>query len=172
LAFGPDQALRLSQAWFAVLREQPHSLFTHDVNQSLWASVTRWVSMSSSMTSLGIAALLSGLLLGLLVMRRPYAPPAQESFMWISPWLIMGQLINPLSWRWGSVYLVGACFAAFRPGRRFLWFRGLIWIGVIALFLLQQNPFVKGVLGMTHWTDLHEMGVVTLYWVGLLLLSI
>jgi hypothetical protein len=105
-------------------------------------------------------------------MRRPYAPSAQDSFVWISPWLIMGQLINPLSWRWGSVYLIGACFAAFRPGRRFLWFRGLLWLAMIGLFLVQQNPFVRGVLHMGHWTDLHEMGVITLYWLVILLLSI
>jgi hypothetical protein len=84
----------------------------------------------------------------------------------------MGQLVNPLSWRWGSVYLIGVCFAAFRPGRRFLWFRGFIWLGVILLFLLQQNPFVRGIMGVGHWTELHEAGVVTLYWVFLLLLSI
>lgn len=177
LAFGPDRALRMSQEWFNLLRTQPPSLFANDMNQSLWASVSRWVDVhatdpTSAMTALGIAALLCGLLMGLLVLRRPYAPTAQDSFVWITPWLIMGQLVNPLSWRWGSVYLVGSCFAAFRPGRRFLWFRSILWLGVIALFLLQQNPFVKGVLGLTHWTDLHEAGVITLYWVSLLLLSI
>lgn len=177
LTFGPDRALRMSQDWFHLLKTQPGSLFANDVNQSLWASVGRWVDASSSdpastMTALGIAGVLAGLLMGLLVLRRPYAPTAQDSFVWISPWLIMGQLVNPLSWRWGSVYLIGAAFAAFRPGRRFLWFRGLLWIGVLALFLLQQNPFLKTVLGVHHWTELHESGVITLYWVSLLLLSI
>lgn len=172
LAFGPDRALKLSQSWFAVLRDQPQSLFLNDVNQSLWASVGRWVHIDSHMAALGIAGILCGLLLGLLIIRRPYAPTAQDSFIWITPWLIMGQLVNPLSWRWGSVYLIGACFAAFRPGRRFHWLRGILWLLLIAFFLMQQNPFVRGVLGMSHWTDLHEMGVVTLYWMTLLLLSI
>jgi hypothetical protein len=177
LAFGPDRAMRMSQDWFNLLKTQPASLFSHDVNQSLWASVSRWVDVSGThgatmMTALGIAGVLAGLLMGLLILRRPYAPTAQDSFVWISPWLIMGQLVNPLSWRWASVYLIGSCFAAFRPGRRFLWFRGLLWIGVIALFLLQQNPFVKVVLGINHWTELHEAGVITLYWLALLLLSI
>lgn len=173
LAFGPDRALSLSQSWFAVIREQPVFLFQNDVNQSLWASVARWTDfLHSSTAGLGIAAILCGLLMGLLVLRRPISPTAQDSFAWISPWLIMGQLVNPLSWRWGSVYLLGAGFAAFRPGRRFMWFRGLLWLVVAVLFALQQNPFVKGVLGLTHWTELHEMGVITLYWVGLLLLSI
>jgi hypothetical protein len=178
LAFGPDKAMKMSQDWFNLLKTQPVSLFANDVNQSLWASVSRWVDVhgatnpTSMMSALGIAGVLAGLLMGLLILRRPYAPTAQDSFVWISPWLIMGQLVNPLSWRWGSVYLIGACFAAFRPGRRFLWFRGLLWLGVIGLFLLQQNPFVKAVLGMNHWTELHEAGVITLYWVALLLLSI
>jgi len=177
LAFGPDKAMRMSQDWFNLLRTQPPSLFANDVNQSLWASVSRWVDVHgtagvSSFSGLGIAGVLAGLLMGLLILRRPYAPTAQDSFVWISPWLIMGQLLNPLSWRWGSVYLVGSAFAAFRPGRRFLWFRGLLWLGVLALFLLQQNPFVKAVLGLNHWTELHEAGVITLYWVALLLLSI
>ncbi len=178
LAFGPDKAMKMSQDWFNLLKTQPVSLFANDVNQSLWASVSRWVDVNavnnptSMMSALGIAGVLAGLLMGLLILRRPYAPTAQDSFVWISPWLIMGQLVNPLSWRWGSVYLIGACFAAFRPGRRFLWFRGLLWLGVIGLFLLQQNPFVKAVLGLHHWTELHEAGVITLYWVALLLLSI
>jgi hypothetical protein len=175
LAFGPDRALKMSQDWFELLKSQPSSLFSTDINQSLWASVSRWLEVlhpSSAMLALGVAGILGGLLLGLLILRRPYAPTAQDSFVWITPWLIMGQLVNPLSWRWGSVYLVGAAFAAFRPGRRFLWFRGLLWLGVIGLFLFQQNPFVKGVLGLSHWTELHESGVITLYWVVLLLLSI
>jgi hypothetical protein len=178
LAFGPDAALKLSQSWFQVLKSQPQSLFSTDVNQSLWASVSRWVSSGlvadphSTMTALGIAGVLCGLLLGVLAIRRPYAPSAQDSFVWITPWLIMGQLVSPLSWRWGSVYLVGACFAAFRPGRQFVWFRGILWLGVLALLLLQQNYVVRHFLGMTHWTDLHEMGVITLYWVTLLLLAI
>lgn len=175
LAFGPDRALKLSQSWYAVIRDQPANLFLNNINQSLWASVGRWVELHyahSHLAALGIAGVISGLLLGILVIRRPYAPTAQDSFAWITPWLIMGQLVNPLSWRWGSVYLLGSCFAAFRPGRRFLWLRGILWVGVLVLFLLQQNPFVKGVLGLSHWTDLHEMGVITLYWVALLLLSL
>jgi hypothetical protein len=167
----------MSQEWFQLLKTQPSTLFANDVNQSLWASVGRWVNVfaldsASMMSALGIAGVLAGLLMGLLVLRRPYAPTAQDSFVWITPWLIMGQLVNPLSWRWGSVYLIGAAFAAFRPGRRFLWFRGLLWLAVIGFFLLQQNPFLKTVLGLHHWTELHEAGVITLYWVTLLLLSI
>ncbi len=172
LAFGPDKALMLSQSWYSLIRDQPQGLFDSPLNQSLWASLGRWVEAPSSMMNLGLAGVLSGLLLGLLILRRPYAPTAQDSFVWITPWLIMGHLVNPLSWRWGSAYLLGVCFAAFRPGRQFLWFRGLLWIGVLGLFLLQQNPFVKGVLGLNHWTDLHEMGVITVYWLVLLLLSI
>jgi hypothetical protein len=177
LAFGPDKAMRMSQDWFNLLKTQPASLFANDINQSLWASVSRWVNVhpgapASALTALGIAGVLAGLLMGLLILRRPYAPTAQDSFVWITPWLIMGQLVNPLSWRWGSVYLIGAAFAAFRPGRRFLWMRGLLWLAVIGLFLLQQNPFDRTVLGIGHWTELHEAGVITLYWVVLLLLSI
>jgi hypothetical protein len=177
LAFGPDRAMKMSQDWFTLLRTQPTSLFSNDVNQSLWASVSRWMDIhgsnpASAMTALGIAGVLAGLLMGLLVLRRPYAPTAQDSFVWITPWLIMGQLVSPLSWRWGSVYLIGAAFAAFRPGRRFLWFRGLLWLAVLGLFLLQQTPFLKAAFGIHHWTELHEAGVITLYWVALLLLSV
>jgi hypothetical protein len=124
------------------------------------------------MASLGVAGVVLGLLLGLLIIRRPYSPTAQDSFVWLSPWLILGQLVNPLSWRWGSVYLVGVCFAAFRPGRRFHWMRGLLWIAVLILLVLQQNEFVQGVLGLSHWTELHDAGVITLYWLFLLLLAV
>lgn len=171
LAFGPEKALKLSQAWYATLVQQPASVFVSELNQSLWITIDRLLDFDR-LTAFGVSGILGGLLLGLLVLRRPHTPTAQDAFVWVTPWLIMTQLVNPLSWRWGSVYLVGACFSAFRPGRRFLWFRGFIWLGVIFFFLLQQNFFVREVLGLSHWTELHDVGVVTGYWVLLLLLSI
>lgn len=171
LAFGPERALKLSQEWYQLLKEQPSALFASDINQSLWVTVFRLLG-ENHLVAYGISGIVGGLLLGLLVLRRPHTPTAQDSFVWATPWLIMAQLVNPLSWRWGSVYLVGACFSTFRPGRRFLWFRGVLWLGVIFFFLLQQNLFVRNVLGLSHWTELHDLGVVTGYWILLLLLSI
>lgn len=176
IVFGARRALSLSRDWLELLRTQPASLFSSDMNQSLWASVGRWTGVQpsnpSSMTLMFvIVGILGGLLTVLLVLRRPYSPAPRTSLAWISPWLILNQLINPLSWRWGSVYLVGIGFSALNP-RRSHWLRVILWIGVLALFLLQQNPFVKGMLRLSSWTDLHDTGLITLYWVALLLSSL
>ena len=44
-------------------------------------------------------------------------------------------------------------------------------VGAIAvlLWMLQQNP-VAASLGFRHWTDFHGAGLITAYWLSLLLL--
>ncbi len=172
MVFGPDQALSYSISWYKLIQSQPALYFFSGTNQSLWVAIERWFELDQSFVGYGIAAILLGTLLGLLVLRRPVAPSAQDSFVWLTPWLIMNQLLNPLSWRWGSVALIGTCFSAFRPGRRWFLFRGLLWIAVVFLFLLQQNFFVRPFLGLETWTTLHEFGTVTLLWLMLLVLSL
>lgn len=176
LAFGPEKALWLSQQWVLLLKSQPHAFFGTDVNQSLWATIDRLLNdkllLNVHYVAVGVSAMLGGWLLGLLTLRRPYAPTAQDAFVWQTPWLIAGQLLNPLSWRWGSVYLVGALFSAFRPGRQWQWMRGWVSILLPFLFLLQQSWFVRQVIGFSGWTEIHDLGSVTAYWLVLLILSV
>jgi len=171
IAFGPEKALELSQAWYKMLQAQPSLFFSSDVNQSLWASVQRWFELKP-LISLGVAGVFGGVLLGMLVMRVPQAPTSRDAFIWISPWLIISQLVNPLSWKWGSAYLLGVAFSAFRSGRQFLVLRGVLWILVVALLLGQHRGLVNQVLGIHEWNDLHDIGITTAYWILLLILSV
>ena len=172
LTFGPDRALELSVAWAKMMKAQPAQFFFVGPNQSLWVAVDRWFNLRGP-AEFGVAAILGGWLLGVLLMRRPTSPAAQGSFIWITPWLILNQLLNPLAWRWGSVFLVGSGFSAARPSRPNLgYFRGFLWIGTFALFLLQQNFFVRPFIGLSTWTEFNELGTVTLYWLLLFVLTL
>jgi hypothetical protein len=81
------------------------------------------------------------------------------------------QLINPLSWRWGSMLLIGAPFSAeshLRSKNRSTWFVACV---CLLLFLVQLNPIVEK-LGFGHWTDLHHFGSITIYWLFILILCV
>ncbi len=171
LVFGPEKALRLAQLWFISMREQPSLIFGSVYNQNIWVTIDRLL-VAYPMAAYGIAAMVGGLLMGFLVLRRPHVPASQDSFVWLTPWLVMSQIVNPLSFRWGSAFLIGTGFAAFRKGRQFWWLRSILWIAVIGTFLIQQNFFVRSVLGISHWTELHDYGVITAYWVLILLLTL
>lgn len=104
----------------------------------------------------------------------PLAPAPDAwpgALAWVTPWLIVMQLLNPLSWRWGSLLLVGVPFTYSRV-RRHKSFAGACpaWVAASLLLALQQNPLVR-LLGYQHWTQLHGYGVITLYWLALLWLS-
>lgn len=172
IAFGPDQALALTQKWYSLLMTQPEHFFAAEFNQSLWVAVERWIQALDPMAALGISGTLGGWLLALLLIRRPISPTAQDSFIWVTPWLIIAQLLNPFAWKWGSVYLVGAGLAAFRRGRRWWALRGVLWLAVLACFILQQNFFVREFMGYQNWSDIQQLSVVTLYWVFLLFLTV
>ena len=94
----------------------------------------------------------------------------REVFVWLSPWLLLTQLVNPLSWRWGSVFVVGAPFAIAVMSRSIgkTAVRSLLFSTVVVLWAFQLN-FVVRPMGYHHWTDLHGYGILTLYW-GLLLI--
>jgi hypothetical protein len=172
MMFGPDRALALSIDWAKMMKLQPTQFFSVGPNQSLWIAVDRWFNLRGP-AEFGVGAILGGWLLGVLLMRRPSSPAAQDSFIWITPWLILNQLLNPLAWRWGSVFLVGSFFSASRPNRPTLGFvRVLLWLTIFVLFLLQQNFFVRPWLGLQTWTELHDLGTVTLYWLLLFVVTL
>jgi hypothetical protein len=181
LTFGPERALGLSQGWVGILKTQPRSLYFSDINQSLWISIQRWVgselSAQNGYLTLGCGAILVGCILARLARRTAERGQSSQfaALASISPWLIMTQLLNPLSWRWGSVFLIGIPFAALEAegretSRRRPW-RIFLWSVVLLLILLQQNPIVKA-LGYSHWADLHGLGLITVLWIALLLLAI
>jgi hypothetical protein len=170
LLFGPDRALRLSQQWVELLKTQPPSLYLSDINQSAWASAWRAGGGTLSLALVGIIAVAVLLRLAVLTSSRTRAAHATP-LATISPWLLLVQLLNPLSWRWGSVFAVGIPFAVVNRDAR--WWQRPMQLGlgaaVLLLWALQQNPVVHA-LGYAHWTELHHLGVITLYWFGLLVL--
>lgn len=171
--FGLERAEQLTQAWIELLRVQPHDLYVSDINQSFFGMGLRFFSLffdpsSRPLFTFSFAWMLiaSGIVMGLLIRRGPRGPFASLSYL--TPWLLWAQLMNPLAWRWGSLFALGAPFAVdqVRPLRR----KSLtLWIGILVLWGLQQNPIVR-FFGWSHWTELHSVNLITAYWLGLLLL--
>jgi len=184
MVYGSERAKELSQAWIALLKAQPESLYYSDINQSIWITANRWISQwpalglgdspEALLIGVGIAALILGLVVGRMTQKTAERGQSVQfsALAAIAPWLLLTQLLNPLSWRWGSVFALAAPFATLgtkgevRRGP----LRVVVMAFILTLWLLQQNPVVRA-LGYNHWTELHSAGVITLYWIGLLVLS-
>ena len=169
LLFGPERAMELSKAWLAVLHAQPPNLYFSDINQSLWISANRWLGVESgsvSILALGLAGTAAGLMMGRLICRP--REPGEDIAKWAAPWFLLTQLLNPLSWRWGSVFAIGMPFADQRRKGPLRW----VLLAILAVFWLgQQNPVLK-LFGLNHWSVLHHYGWITGYWISLLALGL
>jgi len=161
--FGLERAWQMTRAWVEVLQVQPRDLYISDINQSFFGMGLRFFSFALSFAWMCIA---SGLVMVFLIRRGSRRPFASLSHL--TPWLLWVQLMNPLAWRWGSLFALGAPFAAdtSQPYR----IKNLILlIGILVLWALQQNPVVR-LLGWSHWTQLHPFNLITAYWLVLLFL--
>lgn len=164
--FGIDRAFHLTQAWIEILRVQPHELYLSDINQSFLGMALRLFTSAGDrrdVLALACTFIISGWGLGFMIRRSDRTHLRNPT-----PWLIFTQLVNPLAWRWGSVFALGAPFSA-HVVRPIHWRTWSLWIGIAVLWALQQNPVVQS-LGLSHWTDLHSYSLITLYWLGLLFL--
>jgi hypothetical protein len=175
LLFGVRNTVEWSHSWIRLLATQPNDLYTSDINQGFLGSFLRWYQFQPA---LGIALAIMSVSLFLWAIIRLSArliPSPMSPLAFISPWLIAAQLINPLSWRWASLLLVGSPLAVLEWNRnewdKFKPAQVLLVIGVSVLFLIQQNP-VAHLLGFGHWTDLHHYGSITIFWMLLLLLCV
>ncbi|OFZ84032.1 MAG: hypothetical protein A3K03_10330 [Bdellovibrionales bacterium RIFOXYD1_FULL_44_7] len=172
LVFGLTKTYQFYLSWIDLLKVQPKELYLTDMNQSIWIAVSRWTGLSQLPSALLVLVIVVPLVI--LLIRRLISDsqsPLKPAFFWLSPWLLLNQMINPLAWRWGSVFVVGTAIAALEPkllkgtSRRIL-------IAVIFLFILaQMNPIVK-LLGFDHWSYFHNHGLVTAYWLFLILLAL
>jgi hypothetical protein len=173
LVFGPEKTTLLMRSWIDLLAHQPRDLYIGDINQSIWSTGARWLEIGGNIGA--IAAFITGIVCLSLLYRLTFHTLRQREFdaplANITPWLILMQLINPLSWRWGSMLLIGAPFSAeshLRSKNRSTWFVACV---CLLLFLVQLNPIVEK-LGFGHWTDLHHFGSITIYWLFILILCV
>jgi hypothetical protein len=97
---GPERAFALTRAWVAQLGAQPVALFSGaDVfNQNLFIACTRWFGPSGGWVAGVVFVLVGGWAL--------YLRRGRPWYEQIGPALIFMQLLNPLAWRWGSVFLI------------------------------------------------------------------
>ncbi len=172
LFFGREKTIGLTRAWFYLLGHQPAGVYSVGINQSPWLLVLGW--QLHPWLQWGALLWMMGFLLAVVLrlMKVQRLPNEVQPLVWVTPWLIIGQLMNPLAWRWGSLLFVGAPLGIERSG---LW-ENRIWrsaVGgiMILLILIQMNPVVQ-CFGWGHWTDLHPYGTIALYWIGLLLLGL
>ncbi len=172
--FGSDKAIEYSQAWLGLLRTQPPSIYLHDMNQSLWVLIPRWLGMEPALPNVlttGLTLVIGGIFSGILVAQPPRG---RGALAWLAPWVLLLQLMNPLAWRWASLFVVGVPFACDRAGlerARPSAFAFVLWGAVTALWLVQLNPVAQA-MGARHWTDFHPFGTIGLYWIVLLLLML
>ncbi|OFZ82611.1 MAG: hypothetical protein A2583_07885 [Bdellovibrionales bacterium RIFOXYD1_FULL_53_11] len=180
LVFGAEKALVLSQQWVRLLRVQPEWLFMLDLNQSLWITLQRWCGGSRWLgITAGVAVtvlLTAGLAKRLAGFIRSGAVRRMDVFAWLAPWMLFMQLVNPLSWRWGSLFLLGIPVAAMERNWKTmptLKRRSMFLLAGVAVFfwLLQLNPVLQ-LFGIKHWSLLHGSGVITVYWLAFLLLCL
>lgn len=181
LVFGSERAKLLSQSWIAVLKAQPAGLYYSDINQSFWISACRWVGHPQ--VAVGLVGVFATFFLYLLSARALKQTPGRDTLAWVSPWLLLNQLLSPLAWRWGSVFVAAIPLAidsrAFRdplehPSQdsgTLRVFRLLLWVAIAGFWLIQLNPIARW-LGGSHWCDFHQYGVITGYWLALLALCI
>lgn len=149
---GPERAIALTRAWVAQLGAQPAALFSGaDVfNQNLFIACARWFG---SGLGFGIALVVALSGVALLYARR--ARPWQEQ---IGPWLIFMQLLNPLAWRWGSVFLLALPPALARE--KVTRTTALGW-GVCGLLAIVFGGTKSDTWGAAYW--------MTLYWGAVLM---
>ncbi|MBY0471937.1 hypothetical protein K2X30_12290 [bacterium] len=169
LILGPERAILVSQKWFTLLQNQSLSLYLTPENQSVWVSAIRWFEGNMEL-ALGVACLLTSVILARFTIRSALTPlPTKNVFAWLSPWLVLNQVLTPMSWRWGSIFLLGMPFAI-RYSVRGKWARISIWVLVTILWMIQMNWFIQ-IIGLGVWNDLYLYGYITFFWLVLLVLA-
>lgn len=170
--FGTERAQAFTRQWIELLFSTGPELFVSPSNQSIWISVQRWLNLSGSETwGLGLTALVLSLFLGIFTARLLRTVPGREGYSWITPWLLLAQLLNPLAWRFGSVFAVGAFFSSALESQLSSRARALAWALFSVAFVLQFVPLLQ-FLGVENPALLQAQGVTTVYWLSLLLVCL
>jgi hypothetical protein len=174
LVLGFKETYAYTLSWMELLKVQPEILYHEPLNQSIWSAGLRLPAPLGGSLILKAAILLLIAATVFVLIRdhmRRWQP--SDGLAWISPWLLLTQLINPLGWAWGGVYVLGLPLAmersgAFRSGR---WLPRLLWVIVACGVLGQNKPFPQ-LLGFHSWEDACAYGTFTYFWVALLALAL
>ncbi|MEK7692375.1 MAG: glycosyltransferase 87 family protein, partial [Bdellovibrionota bacterium] len=174
LAFGLDRTLELTRSWLVLIKTQPPELFEEAINQSIWMAMVRWfgpaVGGSFVMKAIVLALILGAM--ALLVRRHMRNWSVRENpLVWISPWILLNQIINPLGWVWGGLFVLGVPLALEKPLPRKRWLFVLTLILIAATWLVQQRPFPQ-MMGFATWEDLFPLASITVFWVAVLALAL
>ncbi len=170
LVFGSERAMVLTGQWITALTAQPASLYLSRVNQSVWSATMRFFG-EDPILGLGLGACVAGVILGLLMMKAVRMLPNRDVLAWLAPWLLVTQLLSPLSWKWGSVFALAAPFAIALTSDRAKSWRYPLLVAAVILAVLQIQPIAEIVTGQS-WTAFHEYGAFTAFWAVLVLLSL
>lgn len=167
--FGYDATVRHTLSWIELVRTQPRELYEEPLNQSLWMALERWFGPAGSSLPAKLAAVGAvGAATLALARSRARRWARGNELAWITPWLLLNHLINPLAWMWGSLYVLGiplALESARSEGNRGL--RRALWAIVAVSWCLQQRPF-HALLGFRNWEDVFPYANMTVFWLALL----
>lgn len=164
-SFGWSSTLLLYSDWFMILENQPKTLYWNEINQGLNAALLRLFGPEQSMAAFIPYLLLSVFFIWrLLKTTMKQRSSSTEPMAWVAPWLLLAQIVSPLSWRWSSLVLTGIPFAF--PTAGFIRNRKVrialyCLLGVSFFFL--QNAGAR-VFGYSHWTELNPYSSVLIHW--------
>jgi hypothetical protein len=158
ISFGPVGMIEQTRAWLSSLGAQPRGLYSDPHNQSLWATLSRWVESEIAL-SLLFALLAGGLTWASVRLVRKTQRERADAWVQMTALLCWIQLLSPLGWRWAT-WVVFPVILAF-PWTR----RSAIWaIAGGGIALAQTNDFAR-LLGYGHRTELAHWGLATVLWV-------
>jgi len=168
--FGGEETYQLTLSWIRMICARTEDVYFSDFNQGITVTMQQWLHLPLWLAL--VLTLTFGTAFSFLLLRRSMKSEAQECCLgWISPWILLGHLLNPLAWRWGSLLLIGIPFSLERhtliqkPSYR----RLLYWLA-FSLWLAQQNPITQ--VFHYHWTDFHSIKNISAYWIVWLLLVV
>ena len=113
LVWGPSNTWTWTLSWIRIMRMQPSVLYIKEHNQSIWSTSLRWILLDKEIggvLSVMLSALTLWLGLRLLREKREFAsalPKGIRPLVELTPWWLLCFLLNPLSWRWASLLMVG-----------------------------------------------------------------
>lgn len=170
-AFGFSETIEHTKNWYLLVKTQPQALFEEPLNQSVWIAAWRWLGpVGHSIWVKGALILATLAAIYLIAQRHMKRWDTRSPLVWITPWILLNQIINPLAWVWGGLYVMGAPLAledSEKKSTQPVWLKSVLWVMVIIGLLLQQRGLPQ-FLGVETWEGLFQYGSLSFYWLAVL----